>query len=202
MQTNQIKTPWYAFYEGVSAHLEYPREMSLYEFMERRTVPFKNNYCYEYFGRKATYAQLHRDIQTCADAFLRLGVRRGDRVSICMPNTPEAVISFYALNKIGVVANMIHPLSAAVEIRHYVTVSESEYIVAVDLCLPKLREVMKETGLRQCILVSVADSMPFHMKFGYYLTKGRRAKSVPGCLFWMKYLTKGRLAKSVSGCLP
>lgn len=52
MQTNQIKTPWYAFYEGVSAHLEYPREMSLYEFMERRTVPFKNNYCYEYFGRK------------------------------------------------------------------------------------------------------------------------------------------------------
>ncbi len=202
MQTNQIKTPWYAFYEGVSAHLEYPREMSLYEFMERRTVPFMNNYCYDYFGRKATYAQLHRDIQTCADAFLRLGVRRGDRVSICMPNTPEAVISFYALNKIGVVANMIHPLSAAAEICHYVTVSGSEYIVAVDLCLPKLREVMKETGLRQCILVSVADSMPFHMKFGYYLTKGRRAKSVPGCLFWMKYLTKGRLAKSVSGCLP
>ena len=127
MQTNQIKTPWYAFYGGVSAHLDYPRDLSLYEFMKCRTVSFMNNYCYDYFGRKATYAQLHRDIQTCADAFLRLGVRRGDRVSICMPNTPEAVISFYALNKIGAVANMIHPLSAAVEIRHYVTVSESVY---------------------------------------------------------------------------
>lgn len=201
MQINQIKTPWYAFYEGVSAHLDYPVELSLYEFMKRRTASFMNNYCYDYFGRKATYARLHSDIRTCADAFLRLGVRRGDRVSICMPNTPEAVISFYALNKIGAVANMIHPLSAAVEIRHYVTVSESEYIVALDLCLPKIREIMGETGLKQCILVSVADSMPFHMKFGYYLTKGRRAKSVPGCPFWMKYLTKGCCVKSVPDCL-
>ncbi|MDE7200923.1 MAG: AMP-binding protein [Lachnospiraceae bacterium] len=206
MQTDQIKTPWYAFYEGVRAHLEYPQELSLYEYMERRTERFSDNISYDYFGRKATYAHLHREIETCANAFLQLGVKRGDRVSICMPNTPEAVISFYALNKIGAVANMIHPLSAAVEIRHYVTVSESEYIVAVDLCFPKIHEIMRETGLKRCILVSVADSMPIHMKLGYYLTNGANAKPknpVPGhmsgCISWKKFRALGKKGGRESG---
>lgn len=187
-----IKTPWYAFYGEVRAHLDYPQELSLYEFMERSTARFLNNYCYEYFGKRATYAQLHQEIGTCANAFRQLGVKRGDRVSICMPNTPEAVISFYALNRIGAVANMIHPLSAAVEIRYYLNVSNSSCIVAVDLCLSKICEIMEETGLRQCILVSVADSMPLHMKAGYRLTGGKRAKSMSGCISWKKFMALGR----------
>lgn len=199
MQTEQIKTPWYAFYEDVRAHLTYPQELSLYELMQQRTEQIPNNICYDYFGKKETYAHLHKTIETCANAFWQLGVKRGDRVSICMPNTPEAVISFYALNKIGAVANMIHPLSAAVEIRHYLTVSESEYIVAVDLCFTKLEEIRKETHLKKCILVSVTDSMPFPVKCGYYLTKGRNAKSKkpdqndrPDCMSWKKFMALGQ----------
>ena len=203
MQTKQIRTPWVQFYEGVRAQLDYPQRLSLYEFMAQRTEQFSHNICYDYFGRKATYVQLHEHIQTCAAAFCSLGVKRGDRVSICMPNTPEAVISFYALNRIGAVANMIHPLSAAVEIKHYVTVSESRYIVAVDLCLPKLREVIEETGLKQCIVVSVADSMPFHMKLGYNkLTKNRNKKSVQtqdclglDCILWRQFMALGKGAQ-------
>lgn len=195
MQTEPIKTPWYAFYGDIRAHLTYPQELSLYEFLERRTEQFPDNICYDYYGRKETYAQLHSAIRTCANAFRRLGVKRGDRVSICMPNTPEAVVSFYALNRLGAVANMIHPLSAAVEIRHYLTVSESEYIVAVDLCFPKIQEIRKETCLKKCILVSVADSMLLPMKLGYYLTKGRKAASnKPGSddLSWKEFMALGQ----------
>lgn len=195
MQTEPIKTPWYAFYGDIRAHLTYPQELSLYEFMERRTEQIPGNICYDYYGRKETYAQLHSAIRTCANAFRQLGVKHGDRVSICMPNTPEAVVSFYALNKLGAVANMIHPLSAAVEIRHYLTVSESEYIVAVDLCFPKIQEIRKETRLKKCILVSVADSMPLPMKLGYYVTQGRNVKSKkPGSddLSWKQFMTLGQ----------
>lgn len=195
MQTDGIKTPWYAFYEGVREHLAYPQELSLYEFMERRTEQLADNISYDYYGRKETYAYLISAIKTCANAFLQMGIRRGDRVSICMPNTPEAVISFYALNKIGAVANMIHPLSAAVEIKHYVTVSESAYIVAVDLCFPKIQEIMQEAELKKCILVSVADSMPIPMKLGYYLTKGRKAKYKgrrKDCISWKRFMELGQ----------
>ena len=65
---------------------------------------------YNYYGTKRTYKEFAQEIDRCAEAFKSLGVKYKDRVSICMPNTPEAIISFYALNKIGAVANMIHPL--------------------------------------------------------------------------------------------
>ena len=65
-------------------------------------------------------------IDAAAKAYLALGIQKGDRVTICMPNCPQAVDSFYALNRIGAVSNMIHPLSAAGEIKFYLNFSQSK----------------------------------------------------------------------------
>lgn len=111
-----------------------------------------------------------------------------------MPNTPEAIISFYAINKIGAIANMIHPLSAEAEIKHFVNVSESKYIVTIDLVFNKINHIFKETKLKNAILVSVGDSMPLYLKILYQITKGRKIKLEinNSTLRWKEFINLGK----------
>ena len=117
-QRINVKTPWYSSYEGVREHLEYP-DYSVYSLFEESAKKHEKLTSYDYFGTTATYKEFMVQIEEAAKAFLTIGVKAGDAVSICMPNTPEALISFYALSKIGAVANMIHPLSGENEIKYY-----------------------------------------------------------------------------------
>ena len=156
-------------------HLEYP-DISAYEMLRQSMEKHADYISYNYFGTKRTYRQFVKQVDECAKAFLALGVKYGDRVSICMPNTPEAIISFYAINKIGAIANMIHPLSAEPEIKYYLNISKSQYVVAIDIAFNKINHIAKDTPIKKCIVVLAKNSMPIHMKIGYQLTKGRKVK--------------------------
>lgn len=149
-----IKTPWYRFYGNMKKHLDYP-DISVYELLEKTAQQHLNRISYNYYGKKKTYREFLKQIDDCAKAFCALGISYGDAVSICMPNTPEAMISFYALNKIGAVANMIHPLSAENEIKYFVNLSKSKYIIIIDIAFNKLNHIFHETELKKAILVSV-----------------------------------------------
>lgn len=175
MKENEVKTPWYNFYDGVKTHLDYPNT-SLYKILEDSILKHQKNISYNYYGTKRTYKEFSDEIDKCARAFRKLGVKNKDIVSICMPNTPEAIISFYALNKIGAVANMIHPLSAENELKYFLNISKSKYIVAIDISFNKINHIVKETSLKKCIIVSAKDSMPLYMKIGYEIIKGRKVK--------------------------
>lgn len=169
----KIKTPWYNFYDGIKEHLEYPN-ISLYKMLEQSMINNQKHISYNYYGNKNTYNEFILQIDKCAKAFKSLGIKYKDKVSICMPNTPEAIISFYALNKIGAIANMIHPLSAENEIKNYLNISNSKYIITIDVSFNKINHIAKETSLKKCIVVSAKDSMPIHLKLGYELTKEER----------------------------
>ena len=169
----KVKTPWYKYYDNVKEHLEYP-DISLYELFEKESIQRLNNISYNYFGNRKTYKQFLKEIGDCAKAFKQIGIKKGECVSICMPNTPEAIIAFYALNKIGAISNMIHPLSSESEIKYYIEISESRYIIAIDLAFNKINNVAKDTKLKNVILVSVKDSMPLGISIGYQLTQGRK----------------------------
>ena len=171
----EIKTPWYSYYDGVRKHLKYP-DNSLYELIEESAQNHLDVVSYNYFGTKRTYREFLDEIDECARAFRAIGVKQNDTVSICMPNTPEAIISFYAINKIGAIANMIHPLSAEPEIKYYLNISNSKYIVTIDIAFNKINHILKETNLKKIIQVSVGDSMPLGMKCLYQITKGRKIK--------------------------
>ena len=175
MIKSKVKTPWYDFYEGVKEHLNYP-DISVYKMLENSMLKHENYISYNYFGKKKTYKQFIEQIDKCAKSFIELGVKYKDKVTICMPNTPEAIISFYALNKIGAIANMIHPLSAENEIKYFLNISKSEFIIAIDISFNKINHILKDTKVKKCIIVSVKNSMPLHMKIGYQLTKGRKIK--------------------------
>ena len=124
---------------------------------------------YEYFGTECSFKNLVGKIEEISGAFYKTGVRKGDIVTIVMPNTPEAVISIYALNRIGAVANILHPLSAQEEIKNHINRVGSKVLLCVDICSEKISNIINETPLETVIVASAGDSMPFVMKTLYSL---------------------------------
>ena len=114
--------PWLAFYGDTPRTIDYPQK-TMYQMIQSAAKRFPNNIAYEFQGKKTTYAEFLRRIDLTAKALLEIGIQKGDRVTICMPNSPQGVDCFYALNRIGAVSNMIHPLSAPKEILFYLNFS-------------------------------------------------------------------------------
>ena len=123
-------------------HLDYP-EKTMFQLVERAARQYPNEPAYEFYDRKTSYSRFLRRIERAARAFWSSGVRMGDAVTICMPNTPQALDCFYALNRIGAIANMVHPLSAQAEIADYLNISESRIILTVDLFYEKVEAALK-----------------------------------------------------------
>ena len=129
---------------------------------------------YEYFGTKHTYAQFVNQIEKVSAAYFDLGVRKGDIVTVIMPNTPEAVVSIYALNRLGAVSNIVHPLSARGEIKNYLNSVNCKFVLAIDLCCRKISEIIDETDVEKIVVASAGESMPLVMKTAYSITNKRK----------------------------
>ena len=167
--SRSIKAPWLKFYGDEKQHLEYP-DFSAYKLIEYTASKHLNNISYNYYGNKKTYHEFLKQIDEVARSLKALGVKYKDVVSICMPNTPEGIISFYACNKIGAVASMIHPLSAENEIKNYLNVSKSSWLITIDFTMPKVEKIIKNTKVKKVITVGVGESMPPVMKSLYAAT--------------------------------
>ena len=165
----KLKSPWYKFYGDEKQHLEYP-DYSAYKLIEYTASRHLNNISYNYYGTKKTYHEFLKQIDDTARAMKAIGVKHKDVVSICMPNTPEGIISFYAANKIGAIASMIHPLSAENEIKHYLNISKTEWLITIDFTIEKVAKVINDTKVKKVITVGVGESMPLTMKSLYAAT--------------------------------
>ncbi len=163
------KKLWEKYYSREERKVDVP-DMSLYEFLWQENEFRQDNYALNYFGKKMRYRELFYEIELCAKALKKIGVQDGDVISICLPNVPEAVILFYAVSKIGAVANMIHPLSAEEEIKKSVVDTKSIYLFTVNFNYKKILAIYPETSLIQTILISPRDSMPTALGIGYFLT--------------------------------
>ena len=188
-----VRTPWYSSYDGVRAHLNYP-ECSVYSLLEQSAKKHESLTSYNYFGKCATFREFLTEIEEAAKAFRAIGVEKGEIVSICMPNTPEAIIAFYALSKIGAVANMIHPLSGENEIKYYVNLTKSRFLVCIDIAMNKVCDILEYTGLKKIIRVSVKNSMPVGLSVAFSLTKGRKIKveDCPVAENWNDFIRAGK----------
>lgn len=168
-------------------HIDYP-DCSLYTFMSENSRKYINNSALNYFGMKISYSRLLDEIDVCARALTALGLKIGDSVSICLPNIPQAVIAFYAVNKIGAVANMIHPMSAENEILHYLNISKSKMVIAIDLIGGKLNNILSETRIEHTVLVSVKDYMPWMIKLAYSVTNRKKTIAFDKSLDWKDFM--------------
>lgn len=171
--------PWYKYYNDVKEHLEYP-DVSMYEMVRRTSVKYPSKIAYSYFGNKVTYKGLIRKINENAKAFVRMGVVKGDVVTIAMPNTPEAIICFYALNKIGAVVNMMHPLSSEEEFKYGINLVNSDYLVCADVVFEKIYNIKNDIKVKKILYISVSEGMDPITKFGYLLKNGKNIMSPRG----------------------
>jgi len=188
------KYPWEKFYGENYKGIEVPN-LSIYEYLLERNINNLDFIAINYFNKKMTFRQLFDQISLCAKAMRSQGIRPGDVVTICMPNTPEAVIAFYAINKIGAIANMVHPLSAEEEIKFSLQTTKSVMLFAIDLSYKKVKEIIDDTDVYKTIIISAKDSMPAALKLGYTLTKGRKVekpKSSEDYMYWHEFLLKGK----------
>ncbi len=172
------KTPWKNQMGDVPMHLNY-FDGTMFEMVESVAAKYPNHVAFDFMGKPTTYTELVRQVRICARALKTLGVREGDKVTIAMPNCPQAIYLFYAINLVGGLANMIHPLSAEKEIEFYLRQAHSDTAITLDQFYGKFANVRKNQPLRNLILASIGDALSPVMKLGYALTQGRKNPKVP-----------------------
>ncbi len=193
--SKKIKSPWEKYYTKEELNINVPN-VSIYQLMEESAKNNLHNVALEYLGKNITYKQFLQLIDKCAKSFLQIGVKEGDTVTICMPNTPEALITFYAVNKIGAIANMIHPLSSEEEIKSYLQESNSIVLVMIDVCYEKVCNIIQDTNVTKTIVVSAKNSMPIILGMGYLITQGYKIKKPrrdDRYIYWNEFLLRSYL---------
>ena len=178
MSDSIVRTPWKDYMGEVPMHLEY-FDGSMFEAVEQIAKKYPVNIAFTFMGKSTTYRQMIREIEQCAKALKTIGVREGDRVTIAMPNCPQAIQMFYAVNLVGGICNMIHPLSAEKEIEFYLNASESVTAITLDQFYNKFENVRHNTKVVNIIIASIKDELSKPVKAGYMLTEGRKVKKIP-----------------------
>ena len=152
---------------------------TMYEAVEKIAKQYPNNIAFDFMGRSTTYKKMIDQINKCAKALRTIGIRENDCVTIAMPNCPQAIFMFYAVNLVGGIANMIHPLSAEKEIEHYLNASNSVLAITLDQFYNKFENIRENTNVVNIIIASIRDELSRPIKAGYMLTEGRKIKPIP-----------------------
>ena len=169
---------WEKYYSEEELNYKIP-DITMYEQILLSENKYSNETAIQYLGRKITYKKLLKEIERAAIGFKKLGVKKGDIVTICLPNFPEALYCLYALNKLGAIANMTHPLSAEGELKEAVNSVNSTILVMCNQFYNKLEPIINQTKLKQVIFVNAADSMKFPLNIGYRLMTIGKFKRIP-----------------------
>ena len=187
--------PWLAYYGNTPASLDYPHK-TMYQMVALAAKRYPDNAAYVFMGKETTYKAFMKRIDAAARGLVHMGIGRGDRVTICMANTPQALDCFYALNRIGAIPNMIHPLSAAKEIAFYLNFSKSKAILTLDQFYEKVESILPELeNPTQILIARIQEELPFPLSALYPLTKNARAvKKLPktGYTYWYDMVAAGR----------
>lgn len=201
---NNIKTPWLKYYkEGVPAHLNYPKGTMVGYFLEA-VARYPENIAIEYYGRTYTYRAFYEMIRDTAKSLKSQGVKERDTIAICMPNTPEAILMFYAANMVGALVSLIHPLSAEKEIQNYINGSGATFLLSLDLVYDKVHNIVDNTCIKKIVIASAGDSLKTIKKFLY---KFKNRGTVPkieltdDIMTWNEFINYGYDYQGEIACL-
>ena len=140
--------------------IDFP-DLSLYDTLKKTVDEYPDNIAYEYLGYKVSYRNFMKQVDDLALRFRKMGVLRHDKVIICLPNCPQAMVSFYAINKLGAVSVMVHPLSSANEIEFYIRNSGSKMAITLGTFAKNFPKIGTFEGFQTLIVTSPVDMMPW-----------------------------------------
>ncbi len=188
------KTPWKDYMGDVPMHLDY-FEGSMFEAVEKVAQKYPDAIAFDFMGKSTAYRQLVEKIELCAKALKAMGLQDGDKVTIAIPNCPQGIIMFYAINLAGGIANMIHPLSAEKEIEFYLNESGSVAAITLDQFYGKFARIRGNTKIKNLIIARIKDELRPLLKLGYSLTEGRKIEKLPAdapVILWEHFLKTGK----------
>ncbi len=170
--------PWLRFYnKNTPTSLVYP-DKTIYEMLLDSAQTYPENVALEFMGKKIRYKKLIQEVDNCAQALAEMGVTEDDAVTVCMPNTPHAVVMFYAINQLGAIANMIHPLSAPKEIEFYLKHVDSKFILIGDFSYLNLEKVRENLDLGKVIIAKIGDYLGKRKSMGFWALQGRKIPKI------------------------
>ena len=194
--TKEPKAPWKKYYNPKKMEINTYDE-SIYDFVYKRLEKkgYYNKPAINYFGNKISYSSFFYKIDRAAEAFKALGVEKFDVISIISANVPEALIAFYALNKIGAISNMLHPLLSENEIKNALNKYHSSFVIVLDVALDKVDKILKETSVEKVIVINASNFMPFYLRWLYPLVNKNKPKTnirfKKKYITWNKFINKG-----------
>lgn len=192
---DKIERPWLDYYTDCPANLEYSDSSMVSQVLESANK-WPNNMAYSYYGSKVTYREFIEKIKSTARALKNYGVKEDDKVTICMPNTPEGIIMVYAVNMIGAICNMVHPLSSEKELEYYINCVDSEYILTIDAVFETIYKIKDNTNLKKIIVAKASEEMSVPLSVVYWAFKGRKInipKNDPKVVMWEEFIKGSRL---------
>jgi len=190
----KVKTPWYKFMGDVPNTIEYSQG-SVFDAVCAVAEKYPDNIAFDFMGKATTYRRFVQEVENCAKSLKTIGIRKGDKVTIAMPNCPQALYVFYAINLVGGIANMIHPLSAEKEIEFYLNDSQSVTVITLDQFYHKIEAIRKNTTIVNVVLASIKDELSKPVKAGYMLTEGRKIERIPDdapVIRWSEFMRLGK----------
>jgi len=187
------RKPWLKFWpEGVPQSIKYP-EIPLYDLLRGTAEKYPNCTAMIFQDNKITYRELDTLSDKFATALSDMGVKKGDKVALFLPNIPQFVISYYGTLKTAAVVTPVSPLFKERELEYQLNNSEAETIVVLDLLYPAVKNVRDKTKLKRIIVTSIAEYLPpLKRILGTLLKKVPTLKVVPepGVYFFQELLAK------------
>ena len=193
----KIDAPWKKYYTKDDLKYKIP-DITMYDQIVESKKKYPNNVAIKYMGKTINYKSLLKKINICAKGFYSLGIKQGDIVTIMLPNVPEALISLYALNKLGAIANMTHPLSAEEEIKQTIESTKSKYLIIYDARYEKIKSFIKKSKVKKVIFVSPGDSLNIIKSIVYDISQISKFKHHPidkMFINWTSFMIKSSLKK-------
>ncbi|MGV8849106.1 MAG: long-chain-fatty-acid--CoA ligase [Propionibacteriaceae bacterium] len=196
-----MDAPWVRHYQpGVPAQIELPTE-SLVALVERSVREAGDCVATEFFGKETTYRELGDQITRAAEGLRSLGVQAGDRVAIVLPNSPQHVVAFYAILRLGAVVVEHNPLYTDRELRHIFEDHAARVAICWDVAVPKLKSLPADVGLQHIVSVNLLDAFPRMKRFALSLpvkklreTRARLTAPVSGTVTWKQLVGHNPIA--------
>jgi long-chain acyl-CoA synthetase len=188
-----LERPWFRFWpESVPKHIDYP-EVPLHELLRSTARKYPNKVAVVYFDKPLTYQQLDEACDRFATALSGLGVKKGDKVALFLPNVPQFVIAYYGAIRIGAIETAISPLYREREVEHQLKDSEAETLVVLDALYPIAEKVLDKTNVKRIVITSLKEYMPSTLAFLGTLfgrIPSHKVERKPNVFFFKELLTK------------
>ncbi len=166
---------WHAHYDYfVPTTIRYPRTAAGF-LLDLAASKFKDSPATDFYGAVLSYRELKSHVTRLARALADMGIRKGDRVGLMLPNCPQMIIGYYAVLRMGAIAVNVNPLYTERELNHQLNDSGTETIVCLDMVIENVRRVRATTALKRIVVTRVTDYMMPELRnasVGYNLRAG------------------------------